>query len=257
MDPTRDRRVLIVEDEQLSAELVRALLEDMGCHVTHAMAGDEAVHLVENEDFSLILMDLILPVMDGLEATRRIRHHSRPQASRMVPIIALTASTSREHVFACLEAGMNDYLPKPLGSGELYRMLLKWKVLEESDPKHQALQAEAARRDAFDPDRVEALRGTLERHEFDAVIAQAVSSLSEHLAVIAHGSKDPDPDIDRRAFHRIVSLSSNLGFVRLGDDARRHEQSLGAGEVIDMPLRSDFLAAGEEVLARLKTMQAA
>ena len=248
------RRILVVEDEQLSAELVRALLDDMGCHVTIAATGEQAVELAGKGGFSLILMDLILPGLDGMEATRRIRKSPMPREARTVPIVALTASTSRESLFACLDAGMNDYLLKPLDSRALYQMLLKWRVVEETDLEHHALHATPERRDSFDQDRVQVLRETLERDDFDAVIAQAVTSLSEHLAVIADASKDPE--VDRRAFHRIVSLSSNLGFLELGDNARRHERSLGGGVVIDKTARSAFPAVGAGVLVRLKSIHA-
>jgi len=110
------KTILVVEDIELNREIVAALLSDIeGLTVDLACDGKEAVEkFKENPDrYSLILMDVQMPVMDGLEATKIIRSLDCENA-RDVPVIALTATTEEAEIEMCLKAGMNDYLEKPM-----------------------------------------------------------------------------------------------------------------------------------------------
>lgn len=116
-------RVLLAEDHPINQELVRQLLEGTGLALDIAANGQEAVGLSARQRYDLILMDVQMPVMDGLEATRCIRAR-RDGAS--VAILALTANAFAEDGLNCIAAGMNDHLPKPLAAAALYGALLKW-----------------------------------------------------------------------------------------------------------------------------------
>lgn len=108
--------VLLVEDDLLSQKITRRFLVDCGMNVTIANDGAEALSLIREKHFSLILMDLQMPTMDGCEAARRIRALSDPHF-KTVPILAFTSSLElREKATAF---GMNDFLNKPLNSEEL------------------------------------------------------------------------------------------------------------------------------------------
>ena len=116
-------RVLLAEDNDLNAILVASALQEMGCHVAIAANGLEALEMLEAGAFDCILMDLQMPLLDGLEATRRIRAQSRYAE---LPIIAVTANARQEDRQRCLDAGMNDFLAKPVELAQLEWLLLQW-----------------------------------------------------------------------------------------------------------------------------------
>ncbi len=114
-------RVLLVEDNSLNMEIARVLLEDEGCIVDTAENGEVGVKLFEASEidsYDIVLMDIRMPVMDGLEATRVIRALNREDATR-VPIFALTANAFMEDMEECFAAGMNEHIIKPLDIGVL------------------------------------------------------------------------------------------------------------------------------------------
>lgn len=121
--PTPPIDVLVVEDNPVNQRVAQKTLERLGHRVTIAATGDEAITRATSGRYELILMDLQLPDVDGVEATRRIRNHA---PTRHVPIIALTADASREDRERCLDAGMNDHLSKPLRRTDLERALRRW-----------------------------------------------------------------------------------------------------------------------------------
>ena len=112
--------ILLVEDHLINQKLAITLLERWGHHVEVAGNGEIALEMVAAQQFDVILMDMMMPVMDGLEATRRIR---ATETTRRTPIIAMTANAMEADRDRCLEVGMDDYLSKPINAQELRQML--------------------------------------------------------------------------------------------------------------------------------------
>ena len=127
----RGAYVLLVEDDAMNLEVAQGLLEDCGLVVHSASDGAQAVEKAQRVNYDLILMDIQMPVMDGMEATRRIRGlPNNPQ----VPIIAFTANVFPEDEARCREAGMNAFLGRPIASEALYAAMLDWLA----DPRDSA-----------------------------------------------------------------------------------------------------------------------
>ena len=118
------RKILVVEDVEMNQYLARHILESWGCIVDIAENGKIAVEKVERNDFDLVLMDIQMPVMDGMEATRRIRGLD-DQLKAGMPIVALTANALRGDSDIYVKAGMNDCLPKPFQEQALFNTVLK------------------------------------------------------------------------------------------------------------------------------------
>ena len=117
---TKQIQVLVVEDDTSSAQAARMMLERLGCQIQVADNGAEAIELFRAGEYDLILMDWQMPVMDGFEATARIRNLAE---GRTIPIVGTTARMSRNE---CLAAGMNDLIPKPFLLKSLRLALSRW-----------------------------------------------------------------------------------------------------------------------------------
>jgi signal transduction histidine kinase/ActR/RegA family two-component response regulator len=119
-------RVLLVEDNRMDQVVAKRMLARVGCGVLVAADGRQAVDLFAGQSFDLILMDVQMPVLDGLEATREIRRKEAEMQLRPVPIIALTANASEADRQRCLAAGMNDFLAKPVKLTGLTAAIERW-----------------------------------------------------------------------------------------------------------------------------------
>ncbi|WP_416896539.1 MAG: response regulator [Minwuia sp.] len=126
-------RILLAEDNEINQMLALALLGKHGHQVTAVVNGAEAIEAVKKDEFDLVLMDIHMPEVDGLEATRKIREINGGDLD--LPIVALTANAMAEDKQMCLDAGMDDYLAKPINEAELNKALEHWRPGRAAGPR--------------------------------------------------------------------------------------------------------------------------
>jgi PAS domain S-box-containing protein len=118
----KGKKILLVEDNEMNRLVATTVLSETGVVITEALNGLEAVNILREEEFDLVLMDVQMPVMDGLEATEKIR----AEIDKNIPVIALTANAIKGESERCKTAGMNDFLSKPFEEDDLIQMLCRW-----------------------------------------------------------------------------------------------------------------------------------
>ncbi len=127
--------MLLVEDNEINQEVAIGLLEDASIQVDLAENGEIAVRMAQENDYDAVLMDMQMPVMDGIEATRVIRSDARFQN---LPIIAMTANAMAADREKCMKAGMNDHIGKPIDPDQLFSVLLRWTGRRGADTQSEA-----------------------------------------------------------------------------------------------------------------------
>jgi CheY-like chemotaxis protein len=238
--PASGLHILVAEDNPVNQKLAVALLEKEGHRVTLVGDGGEAVAALDRPEFDLVLMDVQMPAMDGLEATRRIRQ--REQGSgRHVPIIAMTAYAMKGDRELCLGAGMDAYVSKPVRAKELFGAIEALAPRANARPTAPAAAAPAPV--VVGPDWAAALDylggdRRLLRTLIQAFLAECPRWLADIRQAIAHGNA---ADL-KRAAHNIKGSTGHFG-------ARG---AFEAAQKLEMVGRSGILAGAEEARARLE-----
>ena len=129
METKKSGRILVVEDNVVNQKIVLGMLRSLGFQADLAVNGAEALVVVGAQEFDLVFMDCQMPEVDGYEATRRIRVLENDQ--RHLPIVAMTANAMEGDEERCFEAGMDEFLPKPVRIQALNAVLRKWLVVED------------------------------------------------------------------------------------------------------------------------------
>jgi CheY-like chemotaxis protein len=229
-------RVLLVEDSPVNQEVARALLEAAGLRVDVAEHGARALEMLPEADYRLVLMDMQMPVMGGLEATRRIRAQA---AYDRLPVIAMTANAFGEDRHSCLEAGMNDHLGKPVEPEVLYACILRWLETDPERPSSRGLPSLYERSPAPCPAPVAVLQ-----------VAEPPPPALGVPASVSDGPGDPAADLQARleavpgldVAYGLKNLRGKMSsFLRLlhkyadghRDDPVRIQQALAAGQEED------------------------
>jgi CheY-like chemotaxis protein len=127
--------ILVVEDNYINQQVVIEMLNNLNCNLSLAENGQQALDLLKSNaaPFDLILMDCQMPIMDGYEASQKIRAHQDNEFDPNIIIIALTANAMKGDDIKCFNAGMNDYLSKPVLSEDLAKILRKWRYLDRRE----------------------------------------------------------------------------------------------------------------------------
>ncbi|WP_374437966.1 PAS domain S-box protein [Inhella sp.] len=255
------RRVLLVEDNAINRQVAQEMLEDIGCTVVGAEQGEQALQLLASQPaFDLVFMDMQMPVMDGLEATRRLRQN--PQW-RELPVLAMTANALAQDRDACLAAGMNGFLTKPIDPAALYQALRRWlpaavdalavqeRTGEDPTPAVSEERGEPAALSDVPLDRARGLRACLGRSALYTQLLEQFAAQQQGAAErLQQAWQAGRRDESVRGAHSLKGMAAQLGAAPLARAAGALEQLLQA----DAP--SDAIApwpaeAGDSLRERL------
>ena len=220
--------VLLVEDNQVNQEVARTMLEEVGCRVEVVGNGAEALEAVEQKHYDLILMDWLMPELDGLETTRRIRQREQRSAHH-VPVVGLTASVMVGDRERCLEAGMDEVLTKPVVRTQLHLALARWlpRKPEPQRPQQapkvaQQISAPTAQ-GSLDENvlsQIRALQGPGNRDLLKKVAGLYLTNTPSLFDSLRKAVAANDPEALYKAAHALKSSSANLGAVSLAEVAK-------------------------------------
>jgi CheY-like chemotaxis protein len=205
-------RILLVEDNEFNQELAIALLTQVGINVTVAENGLKALEALEREIFDGVLMDIQMPVMDGYEATRRIRAQAK---FKTLPVITMTANAIVGDREKCLEAGANDYLSKPIDANEMFTVIAKW--IGVAAKEHQVQQI-AVVQDPELPDSLPGidLRDGLSRINSNKALYRKMlgrfrDNYCDIVDTIGDALNSDDRETALRLAHTLKGIGGNLG----------------------------------------------
>jgi CheY-like chemotaxis protein len=246
-------RILLVEDNDLNQEVASELLHEAGFLVDVAENGQVALNKLATTVYDIVLMDMQMPVMDGISATRQICLDGR---LANLPVVAMTANAMPADRERCLAAGMNDHIAKPIEPEDLWQALLKWiKPLHAEVPKPMAVQPQQRQQadlpvglDGLDMDA--GLRRVLgKKWLYLSMLRRFVAGQKGAVATIRKALQDADRVSAERLAHTLKGVAGNIGASEVQALAASSEQAIRDGEPLETT--TERLAALEGPLASI------
>ena len=256
IDRMRGARILLVEDNEINQEVAMGQLEDAEAFVDLAGNGEVALRMIRDNDYDAVLMDMQMPVMDGIEATRIIRSNPRFEA---LPIIAMTANAMASDRILCLEAGMNDHIAKPIDPDQLFGVLLRW-IRRDRDGKAAKAPAAAQPADGHAGEaelsipgidvRAGLKRTGSNRRRYEILLRKFAEQQAGAVTAMKKALSAGDRATAERAAHSLKGAAGTLGANALSEAAAKVETAIKSGHGVDDAIR--FLSLSHDtVLAEL------
>jgi CheY-like chemotaxis protein/HPt (histidine-containing phosphotransfer) domain-containing protein len=231
----------VVEDNPVNQAVVKKMLEKSGLTPVTATDGIEALACLKQENFDIVLMDCQMPHMDGYEATRSLRQREVEQGLMHTPVIAMTANAMPGDRERCLEAGMDDYLAKPVKPAVLQNKLRQWLPMQEpvvEAPAPEQGEGKADRPgpgidDSLDPGVLRDLYETMD-DDFVGILRSYLEHAPKLLNEIEQAVLDNRLEALVRPAHSLKSSSANVGAMQLSELARGLEHKGRQGDGADL-----------------------
>lgn len=240
-------QVLLVEDNPVNLGVVKKALSKLGLRCETAIDGKEALALFVRERFDIVFMDCQMPVMDGYEATRRIRQLESAESLVPTPIVAMTANAMAGDREKCMKAGMDDYLPKPVNLSELRSRVASWLEvvdrLQREERRAGNAQAKPTKSTPLLDEKVLSELREIMDEDYFALLRTFLRNVPELIDEISAAIDKRDVDAMVIPVHSLKSSSANVGAMRLSELARGAEKSARSGD----------LAAAEAAFAALQS----
>ncbi|SKA72096.1 Signal transduction histidine kinase [Paucidesulfovibrio gracilis DSM 16080] len=267
--------VLVAEDNPVNVKVVSLLLEKMGCSPVVVDNGQAALDTLARQSFDIVLMDVEMPGMDGLEATRRIRQGVPGETPRDVPIIALTAHTTDEIKRACFQAGMDDFLPKPVRLTDLTEIMKRFRPTRTAGSLSATMIPEAtpplpsadhvptsgkpdaeASSTPVTPARLDSATAMvhlgIDQNTYISIFDSALKEAEKRLQGTRQALSTGDMDALRRHAHTMKSSAGSIGAEQFQNWARELETAAAAGDESRAELLIRQLEAEAEALHQLR-----
>ncbi|MEN3161049.1 CHASE domain-containing protein [Tistrella mobilis] len=245
-------RVLLVEDNTVNQVVASTILEKQGYRVAVVENGAEAIEACRADDFDLVFMDVQMPVMDGMEATRRIRTAEARGGRPRTPIVAMTANAMAGMREEYMAAGMDDFVPKPFRAEKLLAMAARWTVRKDRAAPERGTREGTGTR-AEGPPRAEdatplldeapmaTLRGLTSAATLASMVASFESTGRQQVREVAAALSIGDQDRLRQLGHDMISIAGNCGLTAL----------MKAGQALQAAARAGDHAATEAAATRI------
>ncbi len=222
-----DAKILLVDDNIVNQEVVLLMLESFGCKVDIANNGQEAVDKTENEKYDLVLMDCMMPIKDGYAATAEIREKQNAGLLPHFPIVALTANAIEGDREKCINAGMDDYLPKPFKTQDLQHILKSWLLLKDKrQTEITPSENETSAPPVFTPEALSGLQALYPGNGkaiMQRLVELYLNNADKLVTNLEQAWEQGNIDSIRVAAHTLKSSSLQIGATRLAEMCRTVE----------------------------------
>ena len=241
--------ILLVEDNEINQEVAEKILKKLDIRVSLAQNGQEAIQMIKTNHYDLVLMDLQMPVMGGLEATREIRKLDLPGLDEL-PILAMTAHAMKSDKDRCLEAGMNGHISKPFEPSNLCRTLAKWLDAKETLVMPDDMKAADIFNIDFPGINSETAKRLLSGNAelFRRLLSKFLDDYSEASGKITDLLASEDIESAHRMAHSIKGVAGSLGMTELQACAADLELTLNRGDDIYLGQLEDFSSSLRKVV---------